>query len=223
MVHVVSAERLILGSAGRFVANQVRISAAESGGAYRFVCVDHDLVVCCFLHCIQVVIHHPLSVVMFSARNDVAHIAALHGTIPVVYHKLIGFVHVAFIVAYGRGGFVVHHHFDTFACSVAVDFLYVEIRIRSHEVKHVVLAFPEPVFPSLVPSFHQHCIESVVGSEVNVTLHVGGVGRVLAVRFGLRVVCLTQLDAVHIIRVGPCAFPGNHVPPYTDIFHRMNP
>ena len=51
-------------------------------------------------HGIEVVVDHPLSVVVLTARDDVAHVAALHGVVAILLHELVGLVHVALVVAH---------------------------------------------------------------------------------------------------------------------------
>ena len=203
MIYFVASERFIFCSAGGFITDQIRICAADTGRAGCFVCIHHDFVIGGFLHCIQVVIVHPLSVVMFAAGDDVAYITALYGVVSIVCHKLVGFVHVAFVVAYRSGSFVMHHHFDSFAGCIAVDFLHIEVGIRSHEIKHIVFAVAEPVFPAFVPAFNQYCIESVSGCKVNVTFHVGCVGRMFAIRFCFGVIRFTEFYAGQFVGVSP--------------------
>ena len=128
---------------------------------------------------------------MFSARNDVAYVSALYRVVSIVCHKLISFVHVAFVVAYRSGSFMVHHHFDPFAGCIAMDFLHIEIGIRSDEIKYIVFAVAKPVFPAFVPAFYQYSIESVGCGKVDITFHVSGVGRMFAVRFCFGVICFT--------------------------------
>ena len=223
MVHGVAAEALILRTACTLVANQVGPGAADAGGAGSFVGVDHDVVVGSLLDAVLVVVVHPLAVVVFAARHDVAHVAALHGGIAVVYHELVCLVQVAFVVACRSRGLVVHDHLHALRGGVAVYLLHVEVGVGGHEVEYVVLLVAEPVFPAHVPSFNQHSIEAVFGGEVNVALHVGRVGRVCAVGFGVGKVGFAQLHGRKVVGVAPGALVGNHVPPYAYIFSGLDP
>ena len=81
----------------------------------------------------------------------------------------------------------------------------------------------KPIFPTLVPAFHQHSIKSMLGSKIDVFLHILRVGCMSSMRLCLRVVGLAQLDGTEVIRVGPMATIRNHVPPHTDIFGWLNP
>ena len=76
---------------------------------------------------------------------------------------------------------------------IFVEILDNEIGIMSLEVEHVVLIMTEPVFPADVPSLHQNLLQSVLRGEVDVTLHVLGVGRMLSVGTALRVVKVLQI------------------------------
>ena len=42
-----------------------------------FVSIDHNLVVCSFLYSMEIMVVHPLAVVMFATWNDIAHITTL--------------------------------------------------------------------------------------------------------------------------------------------------
>ena len=160
---------------------------------------------------------------MFATGNDVAHISALDGMVTVVDHEAVGIVHVTLVVAYRRGGLVVHDHLHPFLGGIAVNLLHVEVGIGSYEIEYIVLAVSEPVFPTDVPAFDQHGIETVGRRKVDVALHVLGVGRVGAIGLGLGVVGLVQMHAIQVVGIGPGAFAGNHIPPDTDVFRRFYP
>src|SRR5690554_7798636 len=108
MVGLAAAERLVLGTAGGLVADEVGPGAAYAGGAYRLVGVDHDPVLGRFLQGVLVVVVDPLAVVVLTARDDVAHVTALDRGVVVAVHQLVGLVEVPLIVAAGGGGLVVH-------------------------------------------------------------------------------------------------------------------
>ena len=106
---------------------------------------------------------------------------------------------------------------------IAVEFFGIEVGVRGYEIKHIILRLPEPVFPALVPAFHKHLVETVFGGKVDVSFHIFGVGRVLAVGLGLGVVGFAEFHRVNVVGVGPAATPGNHVPPHAYVFHRLYP
>ena len=99
MVRFCAAKCLILSTAGRLVAHEVRVGAAKAGRADCLMGVDHHLVLCSLGHSIEIVVHHPLAVVVFAPREDIPDITALHGIIAVVVHQLVGLLHVPFIIA----------------------------------------------------------------------------------------------------------------------------
>ena len=90
------------------VADEVGVGSAQSGGACGLVGVDHNVVVGGLFQGIEVVVVHPLAVVVLTARHDVAHVATLDGVVAVVDHEAVGRIEMSLIVAHGRGSFVVH-------------------------------------------------------------------------------------------------------------------
>ena len=68
---------------------------------------------------------------------------------------------------------------------IIVKCLEIKIRIRGHEIKHIVLGLTEPVFPTFVPSFHKHLVKAMLGSKINVSSHLLVVGSVTTVRLCL--------------------------------------
>ncbi len=146
-----AAEGLVLRAACRLVADQVGPGAAQSRGAHRLVGIDHDVVPGGQLHGMQVVVDHPLSVVVFASGQDVAHVAALHGVVSVAVHQRVGGLQVAFVVAHRRGGLVVHHQPHALPVRVVVQRLDVEVGIGGYEVEDIVLRVSEPVLPADVP------------------------------------------------------------------------
>ena len=145
------------------------------------------------LDAVEIVVVGRLRIMVVASRNDVAHIAALHGIISILVHKRIGCLQMTLVVLCGSARLVVHHQFHALGVGIVVEILYVEVGIRCLEVEHIVLVMTEPVFPSDVPTLYQHLLKSVLGSEVDVTLHVLGVGRMLSVGTALRVVKVLQI------------------------------
>ena len=76
--------------------------------------------------------------------------------------------------------------------SVFVKHLYVEVWIRSDEIKDEVLRVSNPVFPADVPAFYEELVKAMLGSEVDISFIVFIVGRVLSVWFHLRIVSLAK-------------------------------
>ena len=93
-----AAESLVLCTAGGLVADKVRIGPAQAGRAHGLVGIDHDMVLGGLLYRIQVMVVHPLSVMVLSARDYVTYITALDGIVPVPVHKVVCGIHMPFIV-----------------------------------------------------------------------------------------------------------------------------
>ena len=185
--------------------------------------IDHDVVLRGLLDGIKIVIDQPLTVVMLSKRQNVTDIATLHGIVAILFHKTVGGIHVSFIITHGRRGLVMHEKFDTLRVGIVIQSLDVEIRVRCHEIEHIVLVTVSPILPADIPALHKHLVETVPGREVNVLADILVVGRVPAVRLGGGVVGDTEMNRGEVVRVGPGAFTGDHFPPDTHIFHGMNP
>ena len=76
---------------------------------------------------------------------------------------------------------MVHQQFDAFRVGIVVQCFQVEVGVGRHKVEDVALPHVGPVFPTHVPAFYQHLVESVLGSEVNVAAHLLVVGGMAAV------------------------------------------
>ena len=118
---------------------------------------------------------------------------------------------------------MVHQQLDTLGVGIVVEHLDVEIRIRCHEVEDVAFPHVCPVFPTNIPTLDQHLVETILGSEVDVSLHILIVGLMGAVGLHLRPVNLVELDAGEVVGIVPRATTHNHFPPHTTILGRMNP
>ena len=223
MIYRITAERFVFSTASRFITDKVRICTAQACRTYCLVSINHNLVIGCLFNGIKIVIIHPLSVVVLTARNDIAYITALHSIVTVVYHELVSLVHMTFVVAYRSRSFMVHHQTYTFASCILLQFFHVKVWVRSHKVEYIVLALTEPIFPTFVPSFYQYLAESVFCRKIDIAFHVSCISRVLTVRFSFRIIGYTQLNTIEIIGISPSAFISNHIPPYSDVFHRSDP
>ena len=218
-----ATKSLIFRTTGRLVTNQVRISTAKSGRTHSFMGIYANLILGSFSHGVQIMVVHPLTVVMLSTRNHIAYITTLHCIVTVVYHKLVGFIHMTFIIAYGCRSFMMHHQFHTLTFSVSVQHLYIKVRIWSYKIKYIIFRMTEPVFPSFVPTFYQHLIKSIFSCKVYITFYVFIGSTMTSVRFSFGIVRFTQFYRRQIIGISPSALSGNHFPPYAYIFHRLNP
>ena len=118
---------------------------------------------------------------------------------------------------------MMHDEFHPFRSRVVPKSGQVEIRIWSHEVENPLFHVAEPVFPSDVPSFHQHAVETVLGREIYVFPYIFSGGPMPAVRLHLRQVVSVDMHAAEVVGVGPRAFARNHFPPDSDILVRTDP
>ena len=218
-----AAEGLVLRAAGGFITDEVGPGAAQARGAHCLVGVDHDVVLGGFLDGIEVVVHHPLAVVVLAIGQDVAYVTALHGVVAILDHQFVGIAHVTFVVADGRGGLVVHHQTDALVMGVFVQPRKVKVGIGGDKVEDVILHIATPVFPANIPAFYQHLVETVGSGEVDILLHVLRIGRMHAVGLHLGVVRLIQLHRGQVPRVGPGTVAGNHLPPDADVLHGLDP
>ena len=98
-----------------------------------------------------------------------------------------------------------HDHFHSLLPGIVGDCLHVKVGIRGHKVKDIVLLVAKPVLPSHVPAFHQHGIETMFGSKVDISFHMVGVGAMPAIGLHLLVIGLSQLHAEDVICIGPAA------------------
>ena len=182
MFGLCATKSLVFGSASRFVADEVRISPAQAGGPYRLVCVHHDVMLGCFGNCKEIMVHHPLAVVVFTAGKDITHISGFYRVISILVHQLVRFLHMALIVSDRRRAFVVHNQFDALGVRIFIQSLNVEIRIRGLEVKHGIFGIAGPIFPANIPTLHQQSIKTVCRCKVNVPSHIGIIGAMTAIR-----------------------------------------
>ena len=185
--------------------------------------VHHDVVLGSLLDAVEIMVVGRLRVVIVATGNDVAHISALHSVIAILVHEAVGLLQMALIVDRRGTGLMVHHELHALRVSIAVKLLDIEIGIRSLEVEHIILIMTEPVFPTDVPTLNEHLLEAVFGSEVDVTLHVSCVGRMLSVRLALRVVEVVEMHRRQVEGVAPLASASNHLPPHATIFCGMDP
>ena len=128
-----------------------------------------------------------------ATRYDVAYVACLHSVVAIFVHQVEGVVKMTLVVLCARRRLVVHHQLHSLRVCIFVQILDVEVGVRGHEVEHVALPHVGPVFPTYVPSLYKHLVESIGGGEVDVLLHLLGVGGMAAVGLHLAVVGLAEL------------------------------
>src|SRR5574344_762460 len=99
MVGMTASEGFVFSAAGTLVAYHIRIGTTQPCRTYSLVGVDHYMIVGSFLDTIEVMVIHPLPVMMFTTGNYVADITTLDCIITVVNHKLICFVQMALVIS----------------------------------------------------------------------------------------------------------------------------
>ena len=138
MERLIASEGFIFCTTGRFITNQIRICTAQSSRANSLVCIHHNFMIRSFLHRIQIMIIQPLTVVVFTTWDDIANISTLHRIVTVIFHKLISFIHMTFIVTHRCRSLMMHHQLHSFTSSILIQHFHIKIRIRSNEVEHIV-------------------------------------------------------------------------------------
>ena len=101
MERLVAGKRFILRPTCALVADEIGVGAAQTRRTRCLVGIDHDMVLGSLGDTIEVVVVHPLSVVMLATRNDIAHITTLHGIVAVFIHQVVGRMEMSLVVAHG--------------------------------------------------------------------------------------------------------------------------
>src|SRR5690606_41874973 len=190
MVRVVSvsSKRLILGTTGRFISYEVRPSPAQPRWAYRFVCIDHNLIFRCFFECILMMVVDPLTIMVFPTGDDIADIACFCCIITIIFHELIRLIYMTLVISYRARSFMVHNHLHPLALRVGSYFIQIKIRIRRYKIKDIVFRISKPIFPTNIPSFYEYSIKAMCRRKVDVALYVCRSRAMLAVWFHLAIV-----------------------------------
>ena len=89
---------------------------------------------------------------------------------------------------------MVHEDLHTLRVGVVVKHLDVEVGVGGHEVEDVALPHVGPVFPTYVPTLYEYLVEAVLGSEVDIALHLLVVGGMTAIGLHTAPVDLVELD-----------------------------
>ena len=104
-----------------------------------------------------------------------------------------------------------------------VEHLDIEVRIWSYEIEDIELLMTEPVFPTFVPAFYQHLLQTVLGCKVDVALYLLVGCTMGAIRLALAVIGYTETNRWQVVGIAPGLGANDHVPPYTAVLGRMNP
>ena len=164
-----------------------------------------------------------LTIVVFTHREDIAYIPAFYGIVTVLVHQLVSGFHMALVVARRARSFVVHHQFHAFRVCVVVQCFEVEVGVRSYKVKHIVLFVSKPVFPTYIPTFHEHLVEAVFRRKIDVFAYFFVGSAVGTIRFSFGVIHRIKVYCRKVVGITPRVFTGNHFPPNAHILHRFNP
>ena len=116
-----------------------------------------------------------------------------------------------------------HHQLHALRMSIVVEHLDIEVRIWSYEIEDIELLMTEPVFPSFVPAFYQHLLQTVLGCKVDVALYLLVGCTMGAIRLALAVIGYTETNRWQVVGIAPGLGANDHVPPYTAVLGRMNP
>ena len=87
--------------------------------------------------------------------------------------------------------------------SILIEHLDVKVGIGRHEVEHIALPHVCPVFPTDIPTLNEHLLKTILGSEVDIALHLLVIGCMAAIGLHLRPVDLIELDAGIVVGIIP--------------------
>src|ERR1700730_12854131 len=83
---------------GRFTSEPVWVSTVQPRWVYRLVGIQHDSILGHFVCYSDIVIDHPLTIMMLAPGNNPAHVSCFDRVVSVLLHEADGFVHPALIV-----------------------------------------------------------------------------------------------------------------------------
>ena len=153
----------------------------------------------------RIMIHHPLAVVMFSARNDAANIPGFDRINSFVNHILVRIRHSALIIRHGTRSLMMHNQAQTFGASIGRQTINVIIWIRAHKIENVLFPIPKPILPTLIPTLYEHAVKTMFGSKINIAFHI------------------RRIRTMFSSRQRPIRLPNMHLPPHTHKLLRLNP
>lgn len=219
----ITTHRLELAAASRLLRHPVGICAAEACGTRSLVAIDHDMMACGLIGDIEHMVYHPLRSVMLAARDDGTYITGLDGIIAMIVHKGESAVELALIIGGIGGSLMVHNDLNATTIGISLDRIDIEIGVRGIEEELAILAKRAPILPALIPPLDENSVDIMIGSEIDILQHIGGVGGMAAVWGQFVVVGDAGLGAV-IVGISPCFLVSDeHLPPYTDELHRADP
>ena len=198
-----AAECFVLRATGTLVTHEVRPCTADTCGTCRLMGIDHDVVLRSRLYDMLIMIVAELTVMILATRDDVTHITRLHGIVAILIHQVESVLQMPLIVQDGSRSLMMHHQLHTLRVGIVVEHPDIEVGIRGNEVEDIELLVTEPVFPTFIPAFHQHLMQTVPGGEVDVPFHLLVGSTVNAVGLALAIIGDTQTHRRIIIGVGP--------------------
>ena len=190
-----------------FLGKEVGVCTAETGRHHRFVVVNADVVAGCCLYYFAIMANTRLGAVVLLAvhgGDDRADIPRLDGVHTVMLHIVVRLIQFALVLGGIALCLVVENDFHTAAVGIFCQIINIVVGIGLYKREFGSGNRAVPCAPTFVPTLGKDTAETVVGSEINVTLHILGGGtmdRSLAPRHRLEV----------------------HTPPDTDEFHRVDP
>ena len=185
--------------------------------------IQHQMILSRFLQTVLIVVIHELGVMMFTDRQDISHVAGFDSRVLVFAHELVGGIKPSLVITDSAGGLVVHDHLHALGFGILMDALHVKIRIGGYEIIDEILLITEPVFPSDIPSLDKDAIEAVFGSKINISLDVLSGRAMPTVGFGFGIIRDADMDRREIPCVAPITHACDHLPPYANILHGLDP
>ena len=223
MIGIIATHCFELSATGRFLSQPVGIGTAQTCGTYCLVAINHYFIISSATGYMDVMVVHPLGRVVFITGDDITYVTGFHGMITIVYHELEGLIQLAFVVGSIGGCFVMHHHLHAFFFGVTLQLFDVEVGIGFVEEELTIFPVRSPVFPTFVPAFYQYSVDAMGGGEVDIFLHMGGIGGVMTIGFQFGIIRNAGLGLVEITICPGLSFACEHFPPHADEFHRTNP
>ena len=148
-------------------------------------------------------IHHPLTIVIFTSRDNRTYITRLNSIISVVIHKAESIMQL-FLVIGNRGCcFMMHNNFNSFTCSIFMQTLHIKIGICLCKAVNTLLGVCIVIFPTFIPSFHKNSIKAMFCRKVNIFLYMSGICSMMTMRMQFCIIGLTYYNIL-CIGIRPC-------------------
>lgn len=185
--------------------------------------IDHEVMGCCTLHYVKIVVRHPLSVMVFGTRDEGSDIACFDSWIVVAVHIPKSVFHLAFVVDHGRSRLMVHDERDAALARIGRELGNVEVGIGAGETIDMLFVACPIVFPAFVPAFDEDGIEAMASGKIDVIFDMCGVGAVMSVG-GQETVVGAPDEYVLLVGISPRGAASCEVfPPNSDVFHGTYP